>query len=279
MGDNKSLKVKKFKKIITNESVSSEFKNSLKENSGAFISSLIEIYSHDTSLQQCNSSDIITEALKAATLNLPVNKNLGFSWIIPRREKGTLKPVFQIGYKGYIQLALRTGMYRIINAGGVPKSFIVKHDLLRGTYEFIKPVNYDGKDDELEEYQGYFAHIELINGFSKTLYMTTEKMNTHAKSYAVGLGSSYSPWVTKYSLMAKKTMLTRILKKYGILSTEMVTALASEQEEIIDINNENINENSKQFTPNKAKSPNTPKKKDDQKPSDAEYEEVSFDVD
>ena len=171
-------------------------------------------------------------------------------------------------------------MYKIINAGGVPKSFIIKRDLLRGTYEFIKPVNYDGKDDELEQYQGYFAHIELVTGFSKTLYVTTEDMNVHARRYAAGINSSYSPWVTNYSSMAKKTILTKLLKVYGILSTEMATALANEpQDEIIDIDNDNTDENSKQFTPNKPKSPNSPKKKDDQKPSDAEYEEVSFDVD
>src|SRR6056297_2860972 len=129
-------KVGKLKEIVNSGSVQEQFKNALKENSRAFVSSLIELYSGDSYLQNCNPKEVVQQALRAASLKLPINKNLGFAWIIPRKERGVLRPNFDIGYKGYIQFAMRTGQYRTINADAVSVGYDVEKDLLSGSIKF-----------------------------------------------------------------------------------------------------------------------------------------------
>ena len=215
-------KVSKLKGIIGLDSVKEQFRNSMKENSGAFVSSLIELYSSDTYLQNCEPTAVVQEALKAASLNLPINKNLGFAWIIPRKEKGVMKPNFQIGYKGYVQLAMRTGKYRTINANVLPEGYEVIENLLTGEIKF------EGKKKSNKAI-GFFAYFELLNGFSKTIYMSLEEMTEYSKAYAKGLTSKYSPWNVHFESMGKKTVLSILLRTYGILSTEMITAFGNEK--------------------------------------------------
>lgn len=221
---NALVKVEKLKELLSMESVAIQFQNSLKENSGAFVASVIELYVSDSYLQNCEPKEVIMEALKAASLKLPINKNLGFAWIIPRKIKGKLKPCFDIGYKGYIQLAMRTSQYRIINADKIPVGINVKTDLLTGIITVQKTEEKAKKD---ERPQGYFAHFELLNGFAKTLYVTREKMEEHRELY-VPDKTEYSPWATPdgFDKMAIKTVLAHLLNTYGILSTEMVLAFA-----------------------------------------------------
>ena len=221
------VKVTSLKRILESPSVAEQFKNSLKENSGAFASSLIELYSGDNYLQNCEPKAVVMEALKAASLKLPINKNLGFAWIIPRKNHGRLEPNFEIGYKGYIQLAMRTGQYLTINADGVPDNFIVKKDWLAGTYQFIEPVDETPSDTM----QGYFAYFKLANGFEKTVYWKIDKIKEHAKRYSQSIGSKYSPWTTQFGSMAKKTLLSYLLRTYGIMSTEMMNVIAQEKPE------------------------------------------------
>lgn len=102
--------------IVNAEGSKALLENSLKENSGAFAASVIDLYASDTYLQNCAPQAVFAEVLKAVSLKLPINKQLGFAYIIPRRDHGVWKPVFQLGYKGYIQLCMRTGAYRYINA-------------------------------------------------------------------------------------------------------------------------------------------------------------------
>jgi recombination protein RecT len=204
--------------------VQEQFKNALKENSGAFVSSLIELYSGDSYLQNCNPKEVVQQALRAASLKLPINKNLGFAWIIPRKERGVLRPNFDIGYKGYIQLAMRTGQYRTINADAVPVGYDVEKDLLSGSIKFSGSKTAD-------EAQGYFAHFELLNGFQKTLYMTKDEIEKYAKDYSQSFSSKYSPWKKHFDKMAKKTVLSLLLRTYGIMSTEMIGAIAADTPE------------------------------------------------
>ena len=216
MSKNQLTKTQELKKVLEQDSVREQFENALDENAGAFISSIIDLYNNDNYLQKCKPQNVVMEALKAATLKLPINKQLGFAYIVPYSNQ----PEFQIGYKGYIQLAMRTGKYRHINADGVPKEIDVEKDLLTGEIEFKG----DPNEMESDEYQGYFAHIELINGFTKTLYMTEKEVRDHAKEYSESYSYDSSPWQTEFDKMAKKTVLRQLLSKYGIMSTEMITA-------------------------------------------------------
>ena len=226
MANNSLVKVTSLKRILETPSVTEQFKNSLKENSGAFVSSLIELYSGDNYLQNCEPKAVVMEALKSASLKLPINKNLGFAWIIPRKNHGKLEPNFEIGYKGYIQLAMRTGQYLTINTDGVPDNFLIKKNWLAGTYEFVEPVN----EKPSKKIQGYFAYFKLVNGFEKTVYWEIEEIKEHAKKYSQSFSSKYSPWKTQFDAMAKKTVLSYLLRTYGIMSTEMMEAVAKEKQ-------------------------------------------------
>jgi len=240
--NNALVKVEKLKNLLKVGSVEEQFRNSLKKNSGAFVASLIELYSSNTDLQSCEPKDLVMEALKAASLNLPINKNLGFAWIIPRREKGVMKPNFQIGYKGYIQLAMRTGQYRFINCNVVPGTMDVIENLLSG--EIVLKRNENKEEDWVNQKPiGYFAHFQLLNGFSKTLYSTREESIKHMKDYVKGYESKWSPWHTEFDKMALKTVLSHLLSTYGVLSTEMLNVFSQSKETISAEENSDLNAN------------------------------------
>jgi len=212
--------VEKLKNVLSANSVREQFENSLKENSGAFIASIIDLYGSDSSLQQCDPNAVVMECLKAATLKLPINKQLGFAYVVP--YKGT--PQFQLGYKGYIQLAMRTGQYRYLNAGIVYEGMEVERDILTGKTTIIGEATSD-------KAQGYFAYMELLNGFSKTLYMTVEEVEGHAKRYSPSYNYKTSAWKTNFDEMATKTVIRNLLSKYGIMSTDMIVAFTSDIED------------------------------------------------
>jgi recombination protein RecT len=222
--------VDKLKAILNVESIQTQFKNALKDNAPAFISSIVELFSSDKYLQECDPNLVIMEAFKAATLKLPLNKQLGFSYLVPYKQGGVQKPQFQIGYKGYIQLAMRTGQYRYINADVVYEGTVVKRDLLTGKTEF-------SNDPTSEKAIGYFAYIELLNGFSKTVYITREEIVSHAKRYSKSYSRETSAWHSNFDEMAIKTALRRLLTHYGILSTEMISVLTADKDFEDDENN------------------------------------------
>lgn len=211
--------INKLKKVLNAESVRKQFENALQKNAGAFVASIIDLYSSDTYLQQCDPSKVVMEALKAATLKLPINKQLGFAYIVPYRSV----PQFQIGYRGYIQLAMRTGQYRHLNSGKVCEGARVERDLLTGKVEF-------SGEKTSDKAIGYFAYMELLNGFTKTVYMTKDEVIEHAQKYSPSYNNKSSAWQTNFDAMAEKTVIRRLLSKFGILSTEMISALTSDSD-------------------------------------------------
>ncbi len=215
--------IERLQNILSVDSIRAQFENALRENAGLFIASIIDLYSSDKSLQQCDPSRVVMEAMKAATLKLPINRQLGFAYIVPYNGV----PQFQLGYRGYIQLAMRTGQYRYLNAGVIHEGVHVHHDILTGELSFSGQPTSDKP-------QGYFAHMELLNGFRKTVYMTHAEVLRHAKRYSKSFGSSTSAWQTHFDEMAQKTVLRRLLSRYGILSADMITALTSDTEDVED---------------------------------------------
>ena len=229
-----------LKSVLNAPSVQQQFQNALGSNSNSFVASVIDLYNTDKSLQDCNPNQVVMEALKAAVLKLPINRALGYAYILPFKNKGVPTPTFIIGYKGLIQLAMRTGQYRYINADVVYEGEIAGKDKLTGSIDFTG----QKKSDKVI---GYFAHIELLNGFRKTLYSTVEEIAKHAKMYAPTLKFSKDitveslaklagkeptgiGWTNSFDDMAIKTVLRELLSKYGYLSIEMQSAIVQDIE-------------------------------------------------
>ena len=225
MSDNKLVRIDNFRKEMDSKMVQDLLSTTMKDNASSFSASLIDIYTNESSLQECAPNLVINEALKAASLKLPISKGLGFAYIIAYKGK----PQFQIGYRGYLQLAIRSGLYDTINADVVYEGELTSSDKLRGTFKF------DGQRKS-DKVIGYFAHIELKNGFSKTLFMTKEQVTAHAKKYSKTFSSDYSPWKTDFDAMGIKTVLKNLVNHYGTLSVEMQSAFESEVDEEITAN-------------------------------------------
>jgi len=228
--------IDKLKNILAAQSVQEQFQSVLKENAGAFVASIIDLYNTDRTLQMCDPKNVVMEALKAASLKLPINKQLGFAWIVPYRDSktGQYIPTFQLGYKGYIQLCMRTGAYRYINADVVYEGELVKHDKLTGEIE-IDPEKRTG-----DKKVGYFAFIETLNGFRKTLFMTVEEVTKHAQQYSKSFSHASSVWATDFDAMALKTCLRLLLSKYGIMSVEMQRAYIADSIDTVGLADEAI---------------------------------------
>ena len=222
--ENRSISpVNQMKNLLANQGMQNLFADALNENKDRFLASIIDLYNGDSYLQGCNPKEVAMEALKAATLNLPINKSLGYAYIVPFKNKGKLTPQFQIGYKGYIQMAQRSGQYKALNAGIMYEGMEIKRDFLRGTFEIIG----EPKSDKVI---GYFAYFQLLNGYEKAIYMTKDEVTEHAKRYSQAYGSDYSPWKKQFDEMAQKTVIKKLLSKYGVLTTEFQDAVKEEED-------------------------------------------------
>ena len=242
-----ATQVTALRTMLEAESVQKQFHNALKENKDAFIASVIDLYSGDAALQRCEPKAVLQEALKAAVLKLPINKALGFSYIVVyNNSKRDINgqwvkvptPTFLVGYRGLIQMAMRTGQYKTINADAVYKGE------LRGADKLTGRIDLSG-ERESDEVVGYFAHFELLNGFTKTLYMSVREMAAYAKKFSPSvkrettidqlLTKANAPeagkavgWEGDFTAMALKTVIRRLLGKYGYLSVEMQGAMENE---------------------------------------------------
>jgi len=216
-----------LKGALSADSTQQQFHDVLKENAGAFIASIIELYSSDNNLQKCDPNAVIMEALKAASLKLPINKNLGFAYIVSYKTS----PQFQMGYKGYIQLAMRTGQFRYLNADKIYDGMRVDKDYLTGKIQILGAA----KSDTVT---GYFCYMELINGFSKAVYISREEAKTHGERYSqayqydIREKKKTCPWSTDFDAMGIKTAIKR-LSKYFPMTVEMAQWMDDHDEEDI----------------------------------------------
>lgn len=206
-------KVDQFKMVLNDSTIRAQLKNSLKEKSGAFMSSMLDLYSGDSYLQKCDPKAVAMECLKAASLDLPIVKSLGFAYVVPYNNK----PTFIVGYKGLIQLAQRTGQYKTINAGVVYEGEYQGYDKLSGMVD----ISGERISDKVI---GYFAYFKLINGFEKVLYMSRDEVEAWKKRYSK-TQSDATPWAKEFDKMAMKTCLRRLISGYGVMSTQMQQAV------------------------------------------------------
>jgi recombination protein RecT len=211
----------RIKFLLNNVDVKKKFQEVLGKKANGFIISLTNMLNSNPKLRECDANSILSSAMVAATLDLPVDPNLGFSWIVPYNTKQGSKAQFQIGYKGIIQLALRTGQYKKINVIAIHEGELVEFNPL------TEDIILDFKAKKSNKVIGYAAYFRLINGFEKMVYWSLEQVVEHAKKYS----KSYTkgPWKTDFDEMAKKTVIKNMLSKYGILSIEMQTVLKADQ--------------------------------------------------
>jgi recombination protein RecT len=206
------------KSLIQSDSIKGRLNEILGKNAPSFISSVITIVSQNKNLAECEPNSVVMAAMMAATLDLPINSNLGFAYIVPYSKQAQ----FQMGWKGFVQLAIRTGQYKTINVTPVYANQLEGRNNLSG--EIIL------NDQEPEgEAVGYLAYYKTIAGFEKMLYMNVRQIREHAQKYSKSFHNASGQWKQNFEAMAMKTVLKLLLSKYGMLSIEMRTAVVVDQ--------------------------------------------------
>lgn len=216
--------------LIKSPAVKDRFAEVLKTKGDSFLASVLTTVNNSALLQKAEPTTILSAAMVAASLELPIVPSLGFAALVPFRDgkTGVCVCQFQIMARGLVQLALRTGQYRKIEVEAVHAGEIKSRNRFTGEIEFGEPT-----DNNVVGYLGFF---ELCNGFRKFLYMTNEEINEHAQKYSQTAKRGYGLWVDNFEAMAKKTVLKLLLAKWGPLSVEMQTALLRDQTAAADDN-------------------------------------------
>lgn len=222
------------KGLLCNVDYKKRFEEILGKKAQGFMSSVINV-AKTSSLADCEPTSIVSAAVIAATLDLPIDPNLGFAYIVPynNTKKKIKEGQFQIGYKGFIQLAQRSGQFKTINAVEVREGEIKKVNRLTGEIEFND--DFDLATMEEKKVVGYVGYFSLLNGFEKALYMSREQLEAHGKKYSQSYKSrekwivEKSLWTTDFDSMATKTVIKLLLSKYAPLSIEMQTAVTADQ--------------------------------------------------
>ncbi len=208
------------KSILAQPAYQSRFREVLGDKAQQFMTSLINV---SNSMSDVEPNSVIQSSMIAAALDLPIDKNLGFAWIVPYKVKGDKFAQFQMGYKGYVQLGLRSGQYKRMNARAINEAAFGGFD------EVGEPtINWD-KLDETKPVVGYVFAFQLVNGFVKIAYWPKTRVEAHANRYSQSFKGGFdSPWKSNFDEMALKTVIKNELSKWGILSIQMQKALESD---------------------------------------------------
>ena len=221
--------LKRFIQMIVHPNTDAYLTSVLAERKGEFINNLTAVVANDAKLQVCEPVTLMYAALKATALRLPLDPNLGQAYIIPYKNNKEHKTEaqFQIGWKGFIQLAIRSGQFQAINTTDIREGELKGYDLMTGEVN-VQAV----ADRESKPVIGYLAYFKLTNGFAKSLYMTAEEIEQHATRYSQSYRGKYkdsSLWATDKDAMAKKTVLKLLLNRFAPLSVDMAKAVQADQ--------------------------------------------------
>lgn len=233
MATNKSLKTEltkkeakppkdAFKAIVYSPGIKKRFEDMLDKQANGFITSLLNL--KQDKLKGCDNMTVLGSALKAASLKLPIDPNLGFAWIIPFKNHGKLEAQFQVGYRGFIQMAQRSAQYKKLNVTEIYEGQLKSFNPLTEELEL------DLDNKQSDAVIGYAAYFRLLNGFEKMVYWSKEKVTTHAKRFSKSFNNG--PWKTDFDAMAKKTVLKNMLSTWGILNIDMQEAVTSDSKVI-----------------------------------------------
>ena len=213
---------------LTNDAVKNQINNVIGgKNGDRFISSIVSAVQTNSALQECTYPSILSAALLGESLKLSPSPQLGQYYMVPfnNNKKGFKEAQFQLGYKGYIQLAIRSGQYKKLNVLAIKEGELVRFDPLNEEIE----VNLIEDEEAREEAPtvGYYAMFEYTNGFKKVMYWSKKKMEAHALKYSKGYKAKkgYTFWEKDFDAMAYKTMLRQLISKWGIMSIDMQSAM------------------------------------------------------
>ena len=230
---------------LTNDAVKNQINNVIGGKDGTkFISAVVSAVNNNPALQECTNQSILSAALLGESLKLSPSPQLGQYYMVPfnDRERGKVAQ-FQLGYKGYIQLAIRSGQYKKLNVLAIKEGELIRFDPLDEEIE-VKLID----DEEARENAptiGYYAMFEYTNGFKKAMYWSKKKMEAHALKYSKGYQAKkgYTFWEKDFDGMAYKTMLRQLISKWGIMSIEMASALDADMAVINEDGTKNYVEN------------------------------------
>ncbi len=250
-----------IKNMISQDSIKKKFAEVLGQKSPQFLASVINVVAGSNQLKQCNPNSIMSAAFVAATYDLPIDSNLGFSAIVPYNESvynpqtkewvKVPKAQFQMMYKGFIQLAIRSGYYEKMNYAVVYEDELISYNPITGELEFVTDFSkctqrLNGEDDKVV---GYYAWFRLKTGFRQELYMSKAAVEHHARKYSqayrndINNKKKSSKWTTDFEAMALKTVIKLLLSKWGILSVDMQRAIQDDQKTFDDEGNGNYGDN------------------------------------
>lgn len=214
-------------------------KDTLKDGSEEFTLALVSVVNSNPVLQGAEPVSIIKAGFEASALGLPISNSLGLAYIIPYNNKKKdengktyfqIEAQFQIGAKGFKQLAIKTGQYRRINETDVREGEYAGEDRMTGEHKF------NWIDDEKERAKapivGYLSYIELVTGYSKSLYMTVDELKKHAKRYSKSYAKGFGNWVDDFDGMARKTVIKLLLSRHGLISgksSKLAKAIEADQ--------------------------------------------------
>lgn len=235
------------KQMLSEDHIKAGFEDVLGKKTPQFLASITNVVSGSAQLKKCSANSIIGAAFIAATYDLPIDSNLGFAAIVPYNESvwnqqtksydKIPRAQFQMMYKGFIQLAIRSGYYEKMNYAVVYEDELKKYNPITGEIEFVTDFSQCTQRDAGDESKvaGYYAWFRLKTGFSQELFMSKTVVDNHAKKYSqsyrydLNKGKKSSKWTTDFEAMALKTVIKLLLSKWGILSVDMQRAIQDDQ--------------------------------------------------
>lgn len=253
--------VSQLKGFISQDTVKKKFAEVLGQKAPQFMASITNVVAGSDQLKKCNANTIMSAAFVAATYDLPIDSNLGFAAIVPynnskynpqtKQFDKHMEAQFQIMYKGFIQLAIRSGYYEKMNCSVVYNDELVSYNQITGEVDFVTDFSQckqrmNGKSEDIA---GYYAWFKLLTGFRKELFMTKAEVENHARKYSTAYRNDLnnnkkgSKWTTDFDAMALKTVIKLLLSKWGILSVDMQRAITDDQKTFDESGNEDYGDN------------------------------------
>jgi len=221
---NVSTTKKSFSQLLDSDAVKNRIQEVLKNKSSQFITSALSLVNSDAKLQECEPASLFNACLVSASLSLPINNNLGFAYIIPYNDKNKgMVAQFQIGYKGFRQLAINSNQYKEIDVKPVYDGQLVEDESFRGFH-------FEWKNKKSAKVIGYASYFKLLNGFDSIYYMSIQDIEAHAKKYSQTYKKGFGNWKDEFDKMAMKTVVKLHLNSgFAPISTEMQKAIISDQ--------------------------------------------------
>lgn len=232
------VKHKTLRELFNDPIIKTKVKQLIGKNSATFATSVMQIANSNALLRTAEPSSVFNAACMAATLNLPLQNGLGFAYIVPfkNNKERKVEAQFQIGYKGFIQLAQRSGQFKRLVALPVYKKQLLKKDFING-FEF----DWEQEPEKDENPIGYYAYFKLVNDFSAELYMSHDDIIKHAQRYSQTFKKGFGVWHDNFEAMALKTVMKLLLSKQAPLSVEMQQAVLADQAVVKDLENQEFN--------------------------------------